>query len=296
MDYQEFIALFEKAMTDRLGAQKFRVHKVTKNNGVSYDGIIITPDNTNISPTINLLPYYNRYMKGDSLDAICDDILTCYQKNLPKQSFDPAQYTDFEKAGDHIIYRLVNYKRNEELLKKIPHVRYLDFAVIFYYLVGISGRDQSYILIYNEHLDFWKNVDTDTLLAIAGKNTPKLLPAQMEDIANLICSVMGQDALPLDELDYPVYILTNKYRTNGATVLLYDRLLSELSNHFESDFVIIPSSIHEVLVFPAGQSPDPEALRTIIAQVNGTELTDEEILSDNAYYYRRKTNELCILE
>lgn len=295
MDYQEFITLIEKAFSDKLDAQNFQLQKITKNNGVTYDGLIITQSGFNISPMIYLLPYYNRYLEGDSMDKICNDILSCYQKNLPKQDFDSTLYTDFEKAKERIVYRLVNYKRNEVLLKKIPHVKYLDFAVIFYCLLNSSCNEQANILIYNHHLSFW-NIDTDTLFSIARENTPRLLPVQMEDMTSIILSMMGYPSLHLADLDYPMYVLTNKYRTNGATVLLYDGLLSELSNHFKSDLIIIPSSVHEILILPTEPPHDPEAFRTMIAQVNNTELTEEEILSDNAYHFRHKTAELCILK
>ena len=30
-----------------------------------------------------------------------------------------------------ILYQLLNYQRNEELLRRIPHVPYLDLAIVF---------------------------------------------------------------------------------------------------------------------------------------------------------------------
>ena len=293
MNYQEFITLIEKAFSDKLGKQHFKFHQITRNNGVIYDGIMILESDLNISPLIYLAPYYDRYRKGDSVETICNDILECYQKYQPKQDFDSTLYTDYEKAKKRIIYRLVNYERNRELLKEIPHVRYLDFAIIFYCLLSVSSKEQAGILIYKHHLSFW-NIDTDTLFSLARENTPKLLPIHIEDMAGVILSLMGPTGLSLADLNCPMYILTNKYRTNGATVLLYDSLLPELSNHFHSDLIIIPSSIHEVLILPIDQPCEAEVFRSMIAQVNENELSSEEILSDNAYIYKRDEGTLMI--
>ena len=41
---------------------------------------------------------------------------------------------------------------------------------------------------------------------------------------------------PLPEAAPPLYVLTNTYRTNGATVLLYDDILKELSVHLPTAF------------------------------------------------------------
>ena len=293
MNYQEFITLIEKELSDKLGKQHFKFHQITRNNGVIYDGIMILESDLNISPLIYLAPYYDRYRKGESIDNICNDILEFYRKYQPKQDFDSTLFTDYEKAKKRIVYRLVNYEKNRELLKEIPHVRYLDFAIIFYCLLSVSSKEQAGILIYKHHLSFW-NIDTDTLFSLAQENTPKLLPIHVEDMAGVILSLMGPTCLSLADLACPMYILTNKYRTNGATVLLYDGLLSALSNHFHSDLIIIPSSIHEVLILPIDQPCEAEVFQNMIAQVNETALSSEEILSYNAYVYKRDEGTLMI--
>jgi hypothetical protein len=213
---------------------------------------------------------------------------------LPQEDFDVQLFTDYEKAKERIVYRLVNYERNRKLLQEIPHIQYLDFAIIFYYLVDTSMHNQGNILIYPHHLRMW-SIDKDTLFSLAHENTPRLLPVLMEDLASVVLSMIGYRALSLADLECPIYILTNKHKTNGATVLLYEGLLTELSDYFKSDFLIIPSSIHEVLVLPAIYPVNPDEFRTMIAQVNDTAVTAEEYLSDHAYLYKKEDAKLEIL-
>jgi hypothetical protein len=54
--------------------------------------------------------------------------------------------------------------------------------------------------------------------------------------------------------------------------------------------VILPSSIHEVLVIPMEEAPDLSSLNALVREVNANYVDVEEILSWQAYIYRRKTN------
>lgn len=101
---------------------------------------------------------------------------------------------------------------------------------------------------------------------------------------------------PLPEAAPPLYVLTNTYRTNGATVLLYDDILKELSDLFEKDLIILPSSIHEVLILAADENDGQnlDHYTAMVKEVNASQLQDEEILSDHAYYYCRHSHLLTM--
>ena len=63
----------------------------------------------------------------------------------------------------------------------------------------------------------------------------------------------------------------------------------------ESDFFVIPSSIHELLLYPHSNTEDLDSqseLTALIQEVNDTQLQDEDILSDHVYYYSRRKHSL----
>ena len=101
---------------------------------------------------------------------------------------------------------------------------------------------------------------------------------------------------PLPEAPPPQYVLTNTYRTNGATVLLYDDIVKELSDLFEKDLIILPSSIHEVLILATDENDrqNLDHYTAMVKEVNASQLQDEEILSDHAYYYCRHSHLLTM--
>ena len=57
---------------------------------------------------------------------------------------------------------------------------------------------------------------------------------------------------------------------------------------------MLPSSVHEVIIVPEKAAVQKEELSVMVAEINRTQVDEEEILSDNAYYYDRETGRLCM--
>lgn len=74
--------------------------------------------------------------------------------------------------------------------------------------------------------------------------------------------MIAQAGIPisLDESAIPMYIMTNEQEVNGASVLLYDNVLESFALEKKTDFYILPSSIHEVILVPSNKIDDPSAL------------------------------------
>lgn len=292
MNYQEFLSHIMTTMQDHFkDPASVRLQTVTKNNGTVLDALLILNPDINISPTIFLNPYYHRYLSGVCMDDIYADIIETYESHRPEENIDITFFTDFDKAKGRIVYRLVNYSRNEELLKDIPHYRFLDFAIIFHCLLSSGEDDYATILIHNSHMDYW-GIPKHTLYALAKANTPFLLPYQLCSMLDLVADMLPSDA------DYstlqPMYILSNKGRVNGASCILYDGLLAAIAKQLGSDFIVIPSSIHEVILIPVANCSEITSYSAMVTEVNDTQLSDDEVLSDHAYYYERAKGVLAM--
>ena len=85
-----------------------------------------------------------------------------------------------------------------------------------------------------------------------------------------------------------IYVLTNDEASYGAVCMLYEDIISGFCEKIDHNVYIIPSSIHEILLFPAIEYMDTEHLKEIIRSVN-SQMPIEDILSDRAYYYSRAT-------
>lgn len=291
MKYQKFIENVKEHIQKEL-QQKVQVYPILKNNGTIYDGLVIMDPILNISPTIYLNPYYHRYLDGVSIEDIYEDILKTYRENRPLEDFDISLFTDYEKAKERIVMKLVNAEKNKELLEIVPHIPYLDLAIIFLCSISDFMHEYATILIHTQHMTHWE-VTTEDLYACAIANTPKILPPRLDNLHDVF-EYITHESLPfLEELNSS--ILTNKIKVHGATCMIYPNLLDEIATIYEDNLVIIPSSIHEVLVIPEGNIGKEHTLTdfdSMIQEVNDTQLTDSEILSDHAYLYHRKTKEI----
>lgn len=263
--------------------KKINIRTFTRNNGQKLDGLIILQDDLNIAPTIYLNAFYDDYCKGTPFYDIYDQILKTYRKHQPSESINASFFTDFQQVRQKIVYRLINYNMNRELLETVPHLQFLDLAIVFYYLLHADRTGSASILIRNEHLVTW-NTDTSMLLKLARENTPRLLPYELQDMYQILEHNLYSDLTD----PYPMFVLSNRSHLNGACCILYQNLLKQISDTIESDFYILPSSVHEVILVPATDRTSITALSEMVQDVNGSEVAQDEILSQHAYYYSRK--------
>lgn len=268
-----------------------QMRTMPRNNGTHYDGLVITRPGRNISPAIYLTPYYHRYLSGVAMEDIYADILSAYRQRLPEEDFDTSIFTSFEKVRSRLVMRLIHYGRNEELLRDVPHCRFQDLAVTFCCLLRADEDNQASILVHNEHMELWK-VDRLALLAEAQENTPILLPPQITPFSELIQALSAPELPEGCGMEVPMYVATNRSRTNGASVILYEGQLAAMADFLDANLIILPSSVHEVILIPAEDDSTLAECSHMVREVNETQLADEEVLSDHAYYYDRVTKEI----
>ena len=58
------------------------------------------------------------------------------------------------------------------------------------------------------------------------------------------------------------------------------------------NYFVLPSSIHEVIIVPESASPGYSDLNEMIREINQTQVAEEEVLGDHAYYYDCAKKEL----
>lgn len=290
MTYQIFqekiIAYIKENISEN---EKVFIQSVPKNNGIKLDGLVIIQDEMNIAPTIYLNYYYQKYQEGMDFSEICREILENYKTNKPSIPIDIHFFTDFEKIKSRIVYRLINFRQNLELLDDVPYVRFLDLALVFYCLLPAYEEQNASIQIRMSHLNLWKT-SLRELIRLSEQNTPRLLEWEIQDMA----SVVEENAHLPSEDCYPMLILSNKSHLNGAGCILYKDLLKNLSRKLDMDFFILPSSVHEVILLPTKTKDAMGELSAMVKEINAAEIAREDILSDHAYYYSGKEDRIIM--
>lgn len=284
------------------GGMKASKYSVVKNNGMEKTGMILESDEYNIAPAIYLEEFFEQYQKGMSIDRIVNEILEFYEKVKVEEDYDVSQLSLYENVKKKVAFKLVNTEKNQQMLKEVPHIPLLDLSIVFYILVDVDEKGSATIQIRNEHIENW-NVNVEQLYKDAKLNVKCLIPARlmcMQHVIEKLCDISKGEGKDLLKAKFPpenkefMYILTNSIHQYGAAVLAYPNILEMASRIIGEDFYLLPSSIHEVILIPKSKSPDLKDLNEMINEVNETQVQEEEVLSDHAYYYEKNTHTLMM--
>lgn len=306
MEFTSFKTLVKEEVERRAGRDyNVRLNDVMKNNGVVLSGLTVMQDDSNISPTIYLNNYYEAYENGQAtLGMVINDVMDVYNKNKVNRKLDMRYFFNYESIKNRIVFKLINTEKNEELLKDIPYMEFLDLAIVFQVSIVNENIGAASILIHNAHTKLW-GVDCQELYRRALQNTPRILGYEIQSMRDVMLEILRAKAKrcgeawcddSIEELGQcvPMYVLSNVNRTDGASCMLYPSLISDFAMAMGSDLYIIPSSVHELLLLPAGDADERSSIRDIIREVNETQLLEEEILSDSLYIYDSVLQEIKI--
>lgn len=295
MNYNEFVETVCDQCNFLLTSNvKATIHQTLKNNNTDRIGITLTDESTNIHPTIYLEEFYQQYLEGRDTFDIAHNIKNIYSEIRFEETWDTNQILDFEQAKTKIVFKLIHFEKNERLLKDVPHLKFLDLAIVFYILLDRTEKGAASVLITHDMLKHW-DCTLMKLYCHATTNTPALLTAELMPMNDVIVELLGEnaDSYQLDE-DNHMYILSNEQRHFGAACILYEPVLEDIAKILEDDYYVLPSSIHEVIVLAARHATSQQVLDDMINEINNTQVSKEEFLSDHAYYYSRKTKRLLL--
>ncbi len=289
MNYTSFCEYLLASLVNQM-EQDVTISKETirKNNNVSLDAFIIHMPNVSSAPVVYLQPLYKAYRDGSSIHKIAQTVLERLKKELPLSMELAEQVRSLESARDRIAFRLISKKDNEELLNDIPWVPFLDLAVIFYLHLGVKDDKQITTVIHDHQAKSW-NLSPEELYDLAKENTPRLCPSTIGRLEHMLFGWDEEEdrMIPCDTDVPTLYVLSNQTGINGAVCMLYDGIIKDFADRVGSDLIILPSSIHEVLMLPDSHDQDYEMFRQMVRNVNAEDVPKEDVLSDELYLYRR---------
>ncbi len=290
MDFKEFTKMILCKVQLYLGNEyEVAEQKITKNNGVRLTGIMAKKKGINTFPTVYINEYFREEMNENDVEYLAMKLSRSLQKAELNENVDLENFMNYECVKDHLTLKLVNAEQNKDLLFEVPHKRFHNLAVLFYYLVDNDLFDgRASILIRNSHLSMW-DVDVKTLYEDALSSAQIVAPAQIVPMRDLLKELYGHDVL---DDDFPMYVLTNREKYHGASAVLYRNALKKFADEKGTDFYVLPSSVHELILIPDDGNVEARELLTTVTDINRTQVSKEERLSDSVYYYDREKDRL----
>lgn len=285
MNYQQFVMTLKEKVAPILDeGMDVQIHTALKNNGNERVGLTISDKHINLSPTIYLEEYFKHYQNGEPIECIVESILDVYHEIKFEHSWEVHTISDFNFIKEKIVYKIIHAPQNETLLKMLPHVSFLDFAIVFYILFDVDENGTATIPVTDDLIQLW-NTNLKEIHQLAKRNTPRLLPAVFKPMRVVVEELLGNPCDNEVQADDIMFVLTNSLRSLGAACVLYDGILTQIGNFLKENYYILPSSIHEVIIIPESQAPDVDTLNEMVLEVNETQVELEDILSNHVYFY-----------
>lgn len=310
MEYQEFLQTIKEEVRKQVpGDYRVTMNSVIKNNNQMLDAItIMEPDS--LAPNIYLNRYYEDFIQGRSLESILQEILSISNNNKEIKNDMLPDLFNFDSIRSQIAYRLINLGMNQKRLNDFPYQVVEDMAKVYYLVVKSDSEGIASVAITNDLLGKWK-VNIECIDKLAYENTPFLFPEKLRSMGEVIKEMITKefgalsgenissedkelyehilvqltDDAPRDNDNEEMYILSNESGVNGASVILYENVLHDFAVEQQSNFYILPSSVHEVILLPVHKEVTKEALRKMVREVNNSEVPVGEVLSNEVYYF-----------
>ncbi len=174
----------------------------------------------------------------------------------------------------------------------MPHIPWMDLAIVFYLYIQENENGIMTAAISDHHMKTW-GVTVHDLYHDSLLNTPRLFPPVISSMACILESLdpkhlQHQPAFP----ETPFYVLTNQNGINGAACILYKDVIKNFAEGMDRDILILPSSIHEVLLLPDDDPLSYDELGHLVTHINQTEVVAEDRLSNQVYLYSRKEDRI----
>lgn len=277
MEKNKFIEELFYELSCQLGKEfEMKQKRVWKNNGVSYEGLVIEKLEEELSQVVSLDNCYEDFRAGISVQEISEQILKEYRKAAGNVSLLSQQdIQSYERIKDRLYVEMVNRKWNEQYLEHKYYVPFLDLAVVYY---------------IDTQLDY-KNAPEHRGTAVT-KDIFKIWSVEPEVIWKQVLENMGKESLFLmlvvTEEENSLMTFEDAFQKNqGALALLQKSILDEAKKKLEEPFYILPVSIFELMIVPESQADEVEEMKKAIIESNH-EMPVEYLLSNNVYYYGEK--------
>ena len=262
-----------------------KIDTVNKNNGHSLTGVIMSKKGQSVRPIIYLESYYDQFQNGENMEDLVESIVRTYKSTF--FDLDMEYFKEYERVEKSIYIRLINFERNEDLLEKVPHKRWHDLAAVLYSSLEVEGQKAS-ILLYDTHLKQWGKT-FDEIFQTAKSNMKRDVPVILQNLVEIlpqqVGSMMPREA-PL------MYVLSIQGFYYGAAAILYSEEVKDLADKLQCDLLILPSSIHELLILKDDHAREYEEYRMMVQKVNKTDIVPDELLSYSLYRYNREKAEV----
>ena len=299
MDYRTFVEKIREKIQEHLG-KDYEVQITTnpKLNGTEKTGLSIsrTQEPQQVMPIIYLEECFERYLQEKEFSECVEEICVVYKHQKENEEKIMAELESienmnrWEKVQNKVYPMLVSAKENEDLKEKYFYQEYLDFLV--FYIIRVTEVGIGSIKITKQMVKSWKVRENEIHhQAVENLKTDGYQVRSLKSVVKENLLGITEDAEEEIEEAEPMYVLTNQIKYFGAAgIFLCAEMFQKIVG--KQNFYILPSSVHELILIKDTDGYDMETLSTMVRNVNEEQVTEDERLSNHAYYYDWRQNRI----
>ena len=246
---------------------------------------------------------YKAYHEGAKLNAIVNyisnDVLHAKNNNIYDKT---KTLIDYDTAKSRLFVRLLNCDRNSDILKNVVHKTLGDIALTVCAIVD-NRENLISTKILKSMVEKWRKTETD-IFNEALENTYRATPPRIYKLEGVLCNesyagesfMNDEDVCDLDK-SFSGNILSTTRKTNGAVAVFLPGVAEKISELLDSDFYMVFTSIHEVMIHSTGSGVDLKDLKLVLQDTLREATPSSDYLTEKIYKYNRRTHKFeCVTD
>lgn len=279
--------------------------KFVKGNEDRLNIILAEHDGIYETCMVHVDELYTAYQDGVKLNIIVNNISNdvLHAKNNNMYYDKTIELMDYDTAKSRLFVRLINYDKNANILRNVVYKTFGDIAFTVYAIVD----ENEYGIVSTKILKFmvkkWDK-NEDDIFNEAIKNTYYLTPPRIYKWEGVLCDesyagdsfMNDEDVCDLDK-SFNGNILSTTRKTNGAVAVFLPGVAERIAELLDSDFYMVFTSIHEVMIHSIGSGVDPKDLKLVLQDILRKVTPSSNYLTEKIYKYNRRTHKFeCVTD
>lgn len=303
-NYELFIGQLTNTIYETTDIPLENIKFVKKDGGDLLNIIFAEHDDAYEVCSVHVEELYVAYQNGIRLntivDYICSDVL--HAKSI--YVYDKTkELMDYDTAKSRLFVRLINYDRNADILRDVVHKTLGDIVFTVYAIVDENEFGIVSTKVLKSMVKKWDK-NEDDIFNEAIKNTYYLTPPRIYKWEGILRDepyagesfMNDEDVCDLDK-SFSGNILSTTRKTNGAVAVFLPGVAEKISELLDSDFYMVFTSIHEVMIHRTGSGVDPKDLKLVLRDTLREVTPSSDYLTSKIYKYNRKTHKFeCVTD
>lgn len=303
-NYELFIGQLTNTIYETTDIPLENIRFVKKDGGDLLNIIFAEHDDAYEVCSVHVEELYVAYQNGIRLntivDYICSDVL--HAKSI--YVYDKTkELMDYDTAKSRLFVRLINYDRNADILRDVVHKTLGDIVFTVYAIVDENEFGIVSTKVLKSMVKKWGKTETD-IFNEALENTYRATPPRIYKWEGILRDepyagesfMNDEDVCDLDK-SFSGNILSTTRKTNGAVAVFLPGVAEKISELLDSDFYMVFTSIHEVMIHRTGSGVDPKDLKLVLRDTLREVTPSSDYLTSKIYKYNRKTHKFeCVTD